>query len=312
MLTAALNTTRTIGAEYEMTVPLVGSGDGMDIQRTLAQVLSANGVRAVARPYSHTPVPNNADVAVEYDTSVRGESRYEGIRWFPVEVKTRVLSGVQDWEAVVPPMLDICRYLGARVNPSCGHHLHLGFPEVKDDPRHVRSIWNLFHRYNDVIFGLVAPSRRHSTFCRPMPPATKILHGANSIRTIRRRLSNYDRYCALNLTHLFGDAPRVELRHRDSTLEADKARHWLRFCMRLVDHSITRTCQAAAVPVENNRKGLERLLVGVGLKVNSKVYSEVAPELRETGKHMLKRWKQFNGDISLRKFDAEMKGELSR
>lgn len=313
MLTAELNRTRTIGAEYEMVIARVGSGDGMDVQRTLAEVLSANGVRAIARPYSHAPVPNNADVAVEFDNSVRGESRYQGIHWFPVEIKTRILNGIDDWETVVPPMLDICRYMGARVNASAGHHLHLGFGEIKDDVRHVRSLWNLFHRYNDVIFGLVAPSRRHSTFCRPMPSSTKILHGANSIRTLRRRLANYDRYSSLNLTHLFdGDAARIELRHRDSTLEADKARHWLRFCMRLVDHAVTRSCQAAAVPVENNRKGLERLLIGVGLKVNSKVYSTVSPELRQTGKHMLRRWKQFNGNISLRKFDADLKAGISR
>jgi len=305
LLSASLNQNRTIGAEYEMTVPLVGTGDGSDIQQTLAQVLSANGVHAVARPYSHAPVPHNADVAVEYDGSVQGESRYAGIRWFPVEIKTRILHGINEWEQVVPPMLEICRYMGARVNPSCGHHLHIGFPELKDDPRHVRSLWNLFHRYNDVIFGVVAPSRRHSNFCRPMPPSTKILHGANSLRTLRQRLANYDRYCALNLTPLWNDSPRIELRHRDSTLEAEKARHWLRFCTRLVDHAVTRTCQAATMSIPNDRKGIERLLVSVGLKVNTKVYSEVAPELRETGKHMLRRWKQFNGDVSLRKFASQ-------
>jgi hypothetical protein len=166
-----------------MTVPLVGSGGGMDVQQALASVLTANGVRAVARGYSHDPLPTNADVAVEFDSSVQGESRYQGIRWMPVEVKTRILT-YDEWERLVPKTLDICRYLGARVNPSCGHHLHLGFPEFKQDVKHVRSLWNLFHRYDSVLFGLVAPSRRHSNFCRPMPPSSKILHGANSLRTL--------------------------------------------------------------------------------------------------------------------------------
>jgi hypothetical protein len=307
LLEAMLNRSRTIGAEYEMTVPLVGSGNGMDIQRALAQALTANGVRAIARPYSHDPLPNNMDIAVEFDNSVQGESRYSGIRWFPIEVKTRILT-YDEWEALVPKTLDICRYLGARVNPSCGHHLHFGFPEIEQDPRHVRSIWNLFHRFNDVIFGIVAPSRRHSNFCRPMPPASKILHGANSIRTLKQRLGQYDRYYALNLSHIFDQPPRLELRHRDSTLDPNKARHWLRFCLQLVQHSVTRTCQAAPSSLPNDRKSLEKLLVTVGLKVNTRVYSSVSDELRETGRHLLQRWKGFHGEISLEKSKSNAAG----
>jgi hypothetical protein len=54
------------------------------------------------------------------------------------------------------------------------------------------------------------------------------------------------------------------------------------------------------------------MLVSIGLKVNSKVYSVVSPELRETGRFMLRRWKHFNGDVSLRKFDADQKAGISR
>src|SRR5688572_20090872 len=107
MLIAALNKNRTIGAEYEMTCPLVGAGSGTDVQQTLATVLSANGIRAIAREYSHAPLPSGTDVAVEYDGSVQGESRYHGIRWFPVEIKTRILHGIDDWEQIVPTALEI-------------------------------------------------------------------------------------------------------------------------------------------------------------------------------------------------------------
>ena len=64
---------------------------------------------------------------------------------------------------------DLDRYCGGRITPSCGHHLHLAFDEFKHDPRVVRSLWNLFHRFNEVLFGLVAPSRRDNSYCRPMP-----------------------------------------------------------------------------------------------------------------------------------------------
>ena len=40
-----------------------------------------------------------------------------------------------------------------------------------------------------------------------MPAASKALHGANSLRSLQRRLTGYSRYQALNLTHLFELAP---------------------------------------------------------------------------------------------------------
>jgi len=306
MLTAELNRTRKIGTEYEMTVPLVGSGSGTDVQQTLARVLTANGIRSIARGYSHDPLPSGYDLAVEYDNSVQGESRWEGIHWFPIEVKTRILNGIDDWELVVPKMLEISRYMGARVNSSCGHHVHLGF---ETDPTAVRSLWNLFHRFNDVVYGLVAPSRRHSTYCRPMPHESKLLHRANSVEKLRTALQGYDRYSALNLTHLFDDAPHIELRHHHGTLDVIKARNWLRFCLQLVQHSVNRTCQAAPAPLPNSRKNLEKLLVTIGLKVNTKVYAKVSPELRETGKYLLRTWKKFNGGISLAKSSMPQQGE---
>jgi len=311
MLQATLST-RTLGCEYELAVPIIGAGGGTEVQETIANILNQNGIRACSRNYSHAPVPNNIDIVVEQDGSIVGEQRFQGVRWAQVEVKTRILNGLADWEQIVPKTLDILRYCGGRITPSCGHHIHLGFTEFKDDPTQVRSLWNLIHRFEQVIYGLVAPSRRGNQYCRPLPPAAKHLHGANSRRTIKNRLSRFDRYFGLNLVHIWDDVPRIELRYGSGTLETDKARHWAQFCSRLVDHACLRTCQAAPASLSNDRKGLERMLVSIGLKVNSKVYSVVAPELRETGKFTLKRWKNFNGDISLRKFDVEQKAEISR
>jgi hypothetical protein len=293
-----------------MTVPLVGTGSGRDIQETLARVLSANGIRAIARGYDHSLLPNGVDIAVEYDSSVQGESRWAGVQWYPVEIKTRILNGIDDWEAVVPNMLEICRYMGARVNTSTGHHIHLSFDEVKENPRTVRSLWNVFHRFDDVIFGLVAPSRRNNSYCRPMPSnAAGYLHGVNSLRTLRNKLGVYDRYYALNLTHLWNESPHLELRHHQGTLNPTTARMWLRFCLQLVQHSCNRNCQTADAPTPNDRRGIEALLTVCGFKVNTKVYCKVAPELRECGKHMLQRWKHFNGSTSLRQIKAEKQSQ---
>ena len=299
MLVAELNPLRRIGAEFEMCVPLVGRGNGNDVQQTLADVLTANGIRAVARSYQHTPVPDGVDVAVEHDGTVRGESRYLGIAWHSVEVKTRILEGVDDWERIVPAMLGICSYMGARVNRSCGHHVHVDFPEAREKPTVIRSLYNVMHRFEPVIYSLVAPSRRSNGYAQPMPDRTRLLHGCRSLRCFKRALAHWHRRCGLNLTHVFEPAPRVEFRYHHGTLSAEKARHWMRLLNRLVEHSVTRSCQAAKEQVQPDRKGLDAFRYTVGLRSNAGIYSKVSPELRETSKFFLRRWQEFNeGAIS--------------
>ena len=148
-----------------MTVPLVGTGNGLDVQRTIASVLTQNGIRSCARPYSHAPVPAGFDLAVESDSSVQGETKYEGISWFAIEIKTRILNGIDEWEQIVPKMLDLARYLGARVNSSTGHHVHLSLPEAVENPKVIRSLTALVTRIEPVVYGLLAPSRKRCGFC---------------------------------------------------------------------------------------------------------------------------------------------------
>ncbi|MCX5658339.1 MAG: hypothetical protein NTW19_01285 [Planctomycetota bacterium] len=124
-----------------MTFPLIGTGGTEDVQRAVAQALTSNGLPSVVRGHSSSLIPPGYDLAIEVDASVRGERRYEGIAWFPIEVKTRILNGVTDWEAIVPKTLEICQYLGGRVNHTTGHHMHVSFEEAKIDFRAIRSIY---------------------------------------------------------------------------------------------------------------------------------------------------------------------------
>ena len=304
MLSAQLNMNRRMGAEFEMTIPLVGSGNGTDIQQILANVLTANGVPAIHRGYSNAILPTNIDVAVECDSSIRGESHWQGIRWFPIEIKTRILAGVADWEAVVPRTLAIASYLGARVNNSCGHHLHIEVPEIPDRPKVIRSLHTLHFKFQEVIYGLVAPSRRQNGYAQPINFNHRLLQ-CRSLRSFQSQLrSSTTKHQALNLTHIFSGDNRVEYRWHGGTLDPVKSRHWMYFCNRMVEHSVTRNCQASTA-LPNDRKSLQRLLISCGFLVNRGIYANVAPELRETGKYMLQRWKHFNGNVALKSKTSE-------
>lgn len=234
---------------------------------------------------------------VESDSTVRGESKFQGISWAALEVKTRILQGLADYERIVPKTLDMLRALNCRVNATTGHHLHIGFPEVLTDAKVLRSLFNLIHRFEPVIFSLVSPSRRNNQYCRPLPDVSKLLHKCRTIDCFERTLSQFDRYMGCRWTECFlhDGAPRIEFRYHQGTLDATKAIYFARFCCQLLNHAATRSCQASPEQVAGTNEGLRKMLTTCGFRVNTKVYSKVDPLLRATGRfYLLRRWKELN------------------
>lgn len=294
-LVSSLNRSRKIGAEFEGYIILTGGNDPRAAQDSLAHALSQNGIPSIARGYSSDPLPAGIKAAVEYDSSIVPEQRFRGIRWAQIEVKTSKLDGIDEWEAIVPPMLDLLRYAGLRVNHSTGHHLHLSFDEVLDDPRKARSLWSLYSRHQHTLFHLVSESRRGNSYCRALPNDSKLLHGANSMRELTRRLSRLDRYHFLNTTRVINtDSPRIEIRSHHGTLDPSKARAWLHLHLAMVDHAIRRSCQAAPSSLPADRKSFDSLMTTIGMRPNTRVYPQVDPILRASAKQLLKTYKKFN------------------
>ena len=208
MLEATL-TNRRLGCEFEFALPIVGGGSGHDVQRVLATVLTANGLIACSRPYCHDPLPPQVDLAVECDSSVRGMDDMPGIAWASIELKTRILEGMGDWEAIVPKAMSIAQYLGGRVNTSTGFHVHVDFPEARQHPTKIRSLYNLIHRFDGILFGLVAPSRKTCGYAKPLPNHSRLLHRCRGIRPFQRALAGWDRHYGLNLTNFAGSEPHI-------------------------------------------------------------------------------------------------------
>ena len=293
MLESNLNTSRLVGCEYECYLA-VTAGTQIDTMQTIVNVLSANGIPAACRGYSHAPIPPGIDMMIETDSSIRPESRFATISHVSIEAKTRPMT-IVEFERIAPKTLDILKYLGCRVNASTGHHVHVGVPEVRQNCHHIRSLWNLMGRYSPVLFSLVSESRKANSFCKPMPEVTKLLHGCRHIECYKRILSQYDRYMAVNFTRIFEDGnERLEFRQHGGTLSAEKSRMWIRLLVRMVDHAIARSCQASPIQISGTKAGLNKMLVTCGLKVNSRVYSTVSKENRECGRWLLKRFNQLN------------------
>ena len=288
---------RRVGIELEVAIPIVGRGQTRDIQDLLARILTSHGVSSHARPYSHLPIPDGYDLSVEYDGSLSGEQRYAGISWAQIEIKTRPMA-YTEIQRVLPPALEIVRYVGARVTTTCGFHVHHDCPEVAERPQVVRNLAHLWWRYHKVIYGLVAPSRKQNSYCRPpeQNEATRF-DNCRTFGQLCRQLRGCERHSGLNLTNLADRRRRtVEWRLHGGTTDWSKISAWALATQRWVEHAAQRSCQYRPEPVANTQSGLNALLLTTGLRPNSRIYSKVAKELREVGKFLLRRWKRFNED----------------
>jgi hypothetical protein len=299
MLKAVLNKNRKLGVEFEMFLPRLGAASGTDVQNSLAQILSSNGLPAIARSYSSSPLPAGYDFAVEYDTSIQGTWTWNNVPFAPIELKTRILNRIDDFDSKVVKALNICQDLGAKTNSTTGFHLHCGFPEIQENPRHMASLYNLFLHFEPLVFSILAPSRTNNQYCLAISEGKNYLDRCKTMDDYRRLLGNRSRKHGLNLIHLFGSQPHIEFRYHHGTTNPDKARNWVVFCLAMVEHAIRRNIRAMD-QLPKSRTNLEKVLIACGFKVNNNTYSQVCSEIRSNGKWLLERFYTFQGKTSLR------------
>ena len=288
-------TDRKLGIEIEAVIPIIGSGDNRDVQQLLAEVLSNHGMRSISRSYCREPLPFGCVFAVEHDSSLRDESKYQGLRWSKIEMKTYPMTWA-NLERILPQALDILNYFGARVNYSCGLHVHHHLPEVHHRPRIVRNLSNLWWRYHPVMYGLVAPSRLRNVYCTPPREVDAMVYDAcYSYPRLCHHLYRSNRYSGLNLMNLAdSDRLTVEWRIHQGTTDLQKIRGWVLATQRWTEHAVARSCHYRREPTANTRAGLNALLVMTGLKSNSRIYCKVQKELRDVGRYLVRRWTHFN------------------
>ncbi len=287
--------TRKIGIEIEVVVPIIGQGEGRDVQDLLARILSNHGMPAVSRGYTRHAIPTGCVFVVEHDTSLQDETRYQGLRWSKLEIKTAPMAW-PELERILPSALDIIRYVGSRVNHSCGLHVHHHLPEVVDRPFVVRNLQHLWWRFHPVMYGLVCPSRRSNTYCyAPQQADARQYDDCWSYSKLCGILGRVNRTNGLNLTNLTNrERLTVEWRIHGSTTDFDKIRAWVLATQRWTEHASARNCHYRPAPMPNTRVGLNALLVTTGLKGNSRIYSKVDKELKQVGSFLRRRWKHFN------------------
>lgn len=184
----------------------------------------------------------------EHDSSIQTQSGY-----VDCEIISPPLKGVEGLRQVIT-VLRWLKSVGAKVNASCGVHVHVGF-EATDGEALARLV-RLVSKHEKAIFAQTGTkSREDNVFCRPIKTSGTYESKFKGVKEkdvrqdefFRERGSN--RYFSLNLTNLAtGRNPTVEFRAFAGTLNEWKMLGHIRTCLGLVERAmnVTRDVEWAA------------------------------------------------------------------
>lgn len=212
------------------------------------------------------PMPDGRHWTVERDGSVTDPS-------------AEVVSPVCRWEDIemVQAVVRHLRNAGAKVDGSCGIHIHVGLGA--HTPQSLRRLVNLVNAKEDLLTQAlgITPERR-SQWCRPVSP--RFLEAVNKAKPTTMdgfaeiwyrhsggdssnwqvcALHHYDhsRYHLLNLHATFSTerpAHTIEFRAFNGTLHAGKIKAYIQLCLAMSAQALNTKAASATRPVTDNPK----------------------------------------------------------
>jgi hypothetical protein len=214
------------GIEIECLIPGHSSATLSAVATGLAAAITSAGVGCHYAGYSHT---RTGQWKIVTDSSVSPPAGYVGL-----EIVSPPLGeeGLAQIEIVGNTLIA----MGARVNKSCGLHVHIGARSLSI-PAMKQLAW-LYHDYEESIDSLLPPSRRGNgnTYCRSvkMTVDREALERARDITQIQRAISGGSRYVKLNIG-AFWKHGTVEFRQHSGTVDPVKMTKWVLFCTQMVE-----------------------------------------------------------------------------
>ncbi len=170
------------------------------------------------------------------DNSVEGENAFE------------IVSPILEGEAGLKSLQTVCQVLvslKAKINKSCGLNIHFDAREFN------LSTWKRLFKnwinYQNIIDGMLPPSRRENRYCRNLLNGSNITAMFNRIDAARSLIEFIriwsDRYFVIN-TKSYAIHGTVEFRQHSGTVEFEKIEKWIRLLDGLVKFSQTELSQA--------------------------------------------------------------------
>lgn len=193
-----------------------------DVNRGRVEGAALPGFAFAYEGYNHTD--NRTYFKFVRDGSVRGDD--------PIECVSPILDNNDTGLATLKACCDTLNAAGARVNVSCGLHVHVGAQGLKG--YQIVNVYKNYQAMEGLIDSFMSPSRRGD--CR----WAKSLSGFNfnhcdNAEDVASALS-YDRYRKVNPMS-FERHGTIEFRQHQGTTDFEKISMWVSFCCELVEWS---------------------------------------------------------------------------
>lgn len=207
-------TNRKFGIEIEC----VGAN-----REAVATAMTTAGVRCEIQYYNHNTqnvwkIVEDASVSNGFELVSPPLCGQEGLRQVEIAMRTLVANG-------------------ARVNRSCGFHVHVDAADLT-----VHDLMNIvkrYHKFENKIDAIMPQSRRanNNSFCQSMTNFFNRNSNLERFTDVRRLCGTVnDRYYKVNLS-AFMRHGTVEFRQHSGTVNATKAINWVVFCVTMVETS---------------------------------------------------------------------------
>jgi hypothetical protein len=164
-------------------------------------------------------------------------------------------------------ILSELRAAGARVDRSCGVHVHLGAKDAK--PMGIKIFMELW-KNNQALIDLVVPASRRGQnhgFCKQLD--------SHYMQKVKTRMPADDRYWVVNPC-AYAKFGTVEVRQLAGTLNLQKIQTWAEFSLHMFDYAARTTSRQGDVRTHRlrTRNGLVELLKEVGVSDDTRSFFE--------------------------------------
>ena len=249
-------------------------------KRAVVAALTRIGYRCEIQEYNHITYESWKVVP---DSSISGENTFE-----LVSPPLRGQNGLDQVAAVMNALVAA----GARINASCGFHVHVDAADVNGDI--AKKLVKRYARWEEIIDSIMPTSRRgnNNEYCRSNKHAyeqTIMEVDSNDIMRIADRVRSARRF-KLNIASYLRHRT-IEFRQHSGTLNAEKAINWIKFCLNFIHTTInpivvseTNTVSASGVRLTRKHNLIRELVSRQNNDHNGATMSELveATNLSET------------------------------
>lgn len=232
---------------------------GIEIECTVLWSSMQTEGWTVGRYHDGAPIPGFNGWTAQRDGSL---STAGGRR--AVEVVSPVLQG-EAGLAEVERMLAKLATMGARVNRSCGFHVHVGFRNAGGDAAALQRLTALVAHVQPGIYAATGTrSREFGRFCASIKGQQwKNMTEDGSVATLadvalRYYGIAYDRYRVLNLRPLLEGRKTVEFRAFGGSVKPVKVLAYIQLCLGLVQRALNGSKKVAFDAPDTTRGGIKR------------------------------------------------------